>query len=531
MSPATIDRASRGSAKPDNSPVLQVRGLSKRFLGTVALADVDLDVRGGEVHALLGQNGAGKSTLIKILAGVYEPDAGSIVVGGRTMRPPHGSSQIAFIHQDLGLVADMTVAENVALVAGYPRVRGLVSWGAVRRRAIEALALLGLDVDPDANIATMTAAQRSLVAIARALTADVGLVVLDEPTAALPASDVERLFAALTRLRDRGVGLIYVTHRLDEVFRIADRVTVLRDGRNIATSDVSGTSQAELVRWIVGRELDAPLARARADSAREVLKLTGVTVGRGVGPVSFSVQAGEVVGLVGLTAAGQNEVGRAIFGSERLTDGEIVLNGQAFVPRNPALAIARGVGFVSGSRVEESTAANLTVQENLFINPVALGQSVLRPRRRSAEAARALRVLDRFDVRPRDPDRAIESLSGGNQQKVIVARWLEVGSRLLILEEPTAGVDVGSKADIYRLLAKIPEGGGGVLIISSDFEEVVSICDRALVFNRGLVIAEVPRAELSVAKLTGLSAGGAPSTSSARVSTEARPTLRESLHD
>lgn len=530
MSPTAIDRVSRGRpAEPGQTPVLEVRGLSKRFLGTVALDDVDLDVRAGEVHALLGQNGAGKSTLIKILAGVYEPDAGSIVVGGRTMRPPHGSSQIAFIHQDLGLVAGMTVAENVALVAGYPRYKGLISWGAVRRRAVEALALLGLDVDPDANIATLTAAQRSLVAIARALTVDVGLIVLDEPTAALPESDVGKLFAALTRLRNSGVGLIYVTHRLDEVFRIADRVTVLRDGRHIATSTVNDTSQAELVHWIVGRELEAPLARAEADTAREVLQLTDVRVGHHVGPVSFRLHAGEILGLVGLTAAGQNEIGRAIFGSEQFLDGEIILHGQALNPRNSAHAIARGIGFVSGDRVEESTAAELTVQENLFINPVALGQSLLRPRRRSAEAARARQVLDRFDVRPRDPDRIIGSLSGGNQQKVIVARWLEVGSRLLILEEPTAGVDIGSKADIYRLLAKIPEGGG-VLIISSDFEEVVSICDRALVFNRGLIIAEVPRAQLSVATLTALSAGNAPAASS-KASAEARPSSKESLHD
>ncbi|MHB1171147.1 MAG: sugar ABC transporter ATP-binding protein [Lacisediminihabitans sp.] len=502
--------------------------MSKRFLGTVALDGVDFDVRAGEVHALLGQNGAGKSTLIKILAGVYEPDAGSIIVGGRVLRPPHGPSPIAFIHQDLGLVAGMTVAENVALVAGYPRRNGLVSWGAVRRRAAEALRMLQIDVDPDADVATLTAAQRSLVAIARALTLDAGLLVLDEPTAALPETDVEKLFAALNQLRLSGVGLIYVTHRLDEVFRIADRVTVLRDGKRVATSAVTDSNQAELVRWIVGHELDAPLARVQVNE-NEVLTLRDVSVGHGIGPVSLRLHSGEVLGLVGLTGAGHNEIGRAVFGAERLSHGEMLLDGQPLRPRSPAEAVSRRIGFVSGSRVEESTAANLTVQENLFINPVSLGRSLLGMARRSAESARAREVLDRFDVRPRDPDRLIGSLSGGNQQKVVVARWLEVGSRLLILEEPTAGVDVGSKADIYRLLAQVPATGGGVLIISSDFEEVVAICDRALVFNRGRVIADVPRGDLSVARLTGLSAGSALVETPTENSSAARSSSKEAL--
>jgi ribose transport system ATP-binding protein len=487
-----------------NQPLLSIRGLTKAFLGTQALNGVDLDVGAHEIHALLGQNGAGKSTLIKILAGVHQQDSGTISMPGvdSTRRRP-----ISFIHQDLGLAAGMSVAENIALISGYPRRHGLISWKKLQHRATEVLDLLEVDVASTTEVSTLTPSERSLVAIARALALQTQIVVFDEPTAALPEADVERLFAALKRLRASGVGIIYVTHRIDEVFRMADKVTVLRDGRRVAAEDVSQITPEQLVRWIVGKDLQSREAGSQLVPDREVLTVTGLRVGGGLGPVSLTLHAGEILGLVGLSGAGQSEVGRAVFGAVPLSGGEMLLDGEKFAPESPADAVAREVGFVSGNRVAESTAADLTVRENLYVNPVALGQHPWKAIARSEERARSIAAVKKFDIRPTDPERPIESLSGGNQQKAIVARWLEAGSKLLILEEPTAGVDVGSKSDIYDLLAEVTERGGAVLVISSDFEEIIRICHRTLVFNRGRVVADLLCHGLTVAKLTSLAAG------------------------
>src|SRR5271166_4585844 len=295
-------------------PLLAVGGLTKRFTGTLALDHIDFDVRRGEVHALLGQNGAGKSTLIKILAGVYGADAGEIRFAGKPARPGSDSLPIAFIHQDLGLVEWMTVAENVAIQTGYPRSwTGLISWRRVRDAAAEALAIMGSDLDPDAPISSLPAAERSLVAIGRALAIKSDIVVLDEPTAALPEADVERLLETLTRLRAKDIGVVFVTHRLDEVFRVADRVTVLRDGRRLATVAARETNAGELVQMIVGRSMSDAFVRPTEPSDRCALSVEDL-VAQHVGPVSFSVAAGETLGLVGLRGAGHHTVGRAIFG-------------------------------------------------------------------------------------------------------------------------------------------------------------------------------------------------------------------------
>ena len=498
------------------TPLLQVEGASKRFTATLALDRLDFDVGAGEIHALLGQNGAGKSTLIKILAGVYPPSAGRILWRGRPVVPGAERLPIAFIHQDLGLVESMTVAENVALQAGYRRAGGLpgglIDWAATAAAAAVALAAMGSRIDPAARVVTLSAADRSIVAIARALAVQADLLVLDEPTAALPEADVARLLATLERLRARGIGMIYVTHRLDEVFRIADRVTVLRDGRLVTSSSVAETSPGDLVRNIVGHAVAAATIAA-APSGPPLLTLAGLVVAQQnaglVGPVSLSAAAGEVLALVGLRGAGHHAVGRAIFGAAPRRAGRLTLAGRALAPADPAAAMAAGIGFVSSRRGEESLAAAMTVQENLYVNPRARGGGGLHPIRRVRERADATLALARFSVRPPDPSRPIATLSGGNQQKVVVARWMEARIRLLILEEPTIGVDVGSKAEIYRDLNAALAAGMAVLLISSDFEEVAAIAHRALVFSRGAVVAEVARAAISVTRLTELAGGGA----------------------
>ena len=394
----------RSNGEP--ASLLAMTGLVKRFTGTLALNHVDFDVRRGEVHALLGQNGAGKSTLIKILAGVYEADAGEILFAGKPAHPGTDALPIAFIHQDLGLVEWMTIAENVALQTGYPRSwSGLISWPAVKNAAADALAIMGSDLDPDATISSLPAAERSLVAIGRALAVKSDIVVLDEPTAALPEADVERLLETLRRLRANNIGVVYVTHRLDEVLRIADRVTVLRDGRRLATVQANETNAGELVQMIVGRSMSDAFVRPAEPSDRTAFSVAELVAER-VGPVSFSVAAGEILGLVGLRGAGHHTIGRAIFGQTPMTAGRLTLDGEPIAPSSPAEAMAQGVGFVSSRRAEEGVASNLDVRENIYLNPAASGRGVLEFAARAKELGEARAAVKRFSIKTAETRRA-----------------------------------------------------------------------------------------------------------------------------
>jgi ribose transport system ATP-binding protein len=498
-------------------PVLHIKQLTKRFAANAALDGVDLDVRAGEVHALLGENGAGKSTLIKILAGVHRPDEGEIWLKGQIVNPLIDKLPIAFIHQDLGLVDSMSVAENVAIIAGYPRRLGLISWSETRAAADSALKRMGGGIHSTARVGDLTAAEKSIVAIARAMAIKSDILVLDEPTAALPETDVARLLEALRKLRHSGVGIIYVTHRLDEVFRIADRVTVLRDGRRVSTEAIGETNPRDTVHKIVGRSLSSLFPPPPPHGSEIALKVDGLVAGD-VGPVSFELSSGEILGLVGLRGAGHATVGRAVFGDVPIVNGSLWLSNADFRAHSPKEAIGSGIGFISSKRGEESLARGMSVRENIYMNPTTGRADVLAPIGLRAERARCLRVLQRFSVRPPDPEQPVGNLSGGNQQKVVVARWLEAGSKLLVVEEPTFGVDVGAKAEIYRILRDALSHGLAVLLISSDFEEVSGLSHRALIFNRGRVAAELTHGELSIARLTALAAGAEEATIQARLS-------------
>ncbi|MER6997168.1 sugar ABC transporter ATP-binding protein [Streptomyces sp. NPDC000410] len=488
---------------PGGEPLVRIRGLGKRFGGTVALAGVDLDIRGGSVLALLGPNGAGKSTLIKVLAGVHHADEGEVTVAGHPLGSHTASRNMSFIHQDLGLVEWMTVAENIALGTGYPRRHGLISWRQTRARCAEALRIVAGHLDADARIADLAPAERSLVAIARALADRAELFVLDEPTATLPAADCVRLFDVLHTLRDRGHGILYVSHRLDEVYKVADTFAVLRDGRLVSHGPLASYRPARLVRDIVGGE---PAGRRTATASPPavgppVLSLDGATTDR-TGPVSLDLRAGEILGMVGLTGAGHMHLGRALAGAWPDLGGRALLDGRPYHPRTVAAAVDSGVGFVAANRQEEGCAATLTVRENFLANPRAAGVPWWRPLGPRSERAEADALIERFSVRPRDSEVPIAVLSGGNQQKVVVGRWLRGRLRLLILEEPTASVDVGAKAAIHRLLDEAAAAGLAVLLISTDFEEVADVCHRALVFVRGTVAAELSGDTLSVGELT-----------------------------
>ncbi|MFK0232784.1 sugar ABC transporter ATP-binding protein [Streptomyces vinaceus] len=490
--------------RPGGEPLVRIRGLAKRFGGTVALDSVGLDVHGGSVLALLGPNGAGKSTLIKVLAGVHRADEGEVTVAGHPLGSDAASRAMSFIHQDLGLVAWMTVAENIALGTGYARRHGLISWRRTRERCAEALGIVAGHLDADAPVADLAPAERSLVAIARGLARRAELFVLDEPTATLPAADCARLFDVLHALRERGHGILYVSHRLDEVYEVADAFAVLRDGRIVSQGPLASYGPARLVRDIVGHEpAGRPTAAAvPAPSGHPpALRLDGVRTER-TGPVSLELRAGEIVGMVGLTGAGHMHLGRALAGALPLLGGRALLDGRPYRPRTVAAALGAGVGFVAGDRQEEGCAAELTVRENFLANPRAAGVPAwhwLAPRCERAEAAA---LIERFSVLPRDSEVPIATLSGGNQQKVMVGRPLRGRLRLLILEEPTAGVDVGAKASIHRLLDEALAAGLAVLLISTDFEEVADVCHRALVFGRGSVVAELAGGALSVSELT-----------------------------
>jgi ribose transport system ATP-binding protein len=491
------------SATAPQTPLIRFDGVVKRFGGVIALRGVSLDLHAGEVLALLGENGAGKSTLIKTLGGIVEPTEGGIFYKGEPYRhrpPRFGERQkVAFIHQDLGLVEWMTIAENIVLATGYPRRFGLIDWAAAEEATRRALAQVDCPLPPSRRVRDLSRTEKSLIAIARALSVQADVLVLDEPSASLPADEVHRLFSALRPLKARGVGMIYVSHRLDEVFEIADRIAVLRDGLLVGERRVAETNPEELVSLIVGKALDKYEATPRQKSPTARLCARGLTV-EGAGPVDFAIAPGEIVGLVGLRGAGQERISRALFGVLAHA-GEILLDGERPALGAPGEAMAAGIGLIARDRIEESSAVGLTIRENMFLNPGAIGRGIATMLSPRAEGKQARAIGERVGLRPNDPALPIEALSGGNQQKVVVGRWLSIGGRVLIAEDPTAGVDVGAKAEIYRLLDHALDSGLCVVVVSTDFEEVARLCHRALVFSRGLIVAELSDDALTIERL------------------------------
>jgi ribose transport system ATP-binding protein len=491
-------------------PVLEVRGLTKRFTGTLALDHVELTVRRGEIHALIGENGAGKSTLIKLLAGLFPADEGEILLDGAIVNPHAGHLPLSFVHQDLGLVDELSVGENVALVAGFPLRGGLIDWSQVWLHAHDIYRAMEVPPpDPRAMVGTLNAASKAVLGIVRALSRKASVMVLDEPTASLPEPDAQHLFDVLRRLRAAGTSVIYVSHRLNELFGLVDQITVLRDGRNVRTAPIAEVTPASLVEDMLGRAVDlvhaAPAERARGTPVLEVDQLR---VGPH-GPISFTVDAGEIVGLVGLRGAGQESIGRTIFGSLHHAGGRIRLGGHDLsadegVPQR----VGRGIALLAGDRVRESAFGGMSLRENLFPHPVTTRGnewSIISP---GDERVRTQAALTRFDVRPANSEAMIDWLSGGNQQKIFVARWLASKAHLYVLEEPTAGVDIGAKLSIHDMVRVTAGAGAAILVVSSDFEEVAAVCDRALIVGRGQIVGELRGAALTLDNLVARSSLG-----------------------
>jgi ribose transport system ATP-binding protein len=471
----------------------------KRYPGVQALARAALAVRAGEVHVLLGENGAGKSTLMKILSGAVRPDAGAILLDGQVIDIPHPAAAralgISTIYQELSLVPHLSVAENIFLGKAPTRWPGIVDWTAMRRGAAQILQSLGVSIDPDAPVRTLRLAQQQMVEIARALTDAARILVMDEPTSALSEREVAQLFATIAHLTSSGVAVVYISHRMEEVFRIGQRVTVLRDGCHIATLDIADVSVPELVRLMADRDVSDHYPRRAHVRGEELLRVEDLD-GRGLRDVSLVLHAGEVLGIAGLVGAGRSRLARAISGAEPVELGRIAIRGRTVRINSPAAAARAGIGFLPEDRKQHGLVLSLSVERNVAMSHLqALSRFGLMDRR--AERREAQDAIARLSIRTPDASQRVLNLSGGNQQKVVLAKWLAARAEILIFDEPTRGIDVAARHDIYLLINAVVAAGAGVIIISSDLPEVIGMSDRVLVMRGGAIAAEFSSENIS----------------------------------
>jgi ribose transport system ATP-binding protein len=475
---------------------LTVTSMSKSFAGPRVLDSVSLTVEPGEIRALVGENGSGKSTLIKILAGFHLPDEGSAEVGGESLLLGHGEASEAaglrFVHQDLGLVNNLDAVDNIALGVGYPSFRGRIRWRQERKRTRAALAELGYEFDIRRPAGSLAMSERTALAVARAMTprqTPAKVLILDEPTANLPAAEAERLFKLARRVADSGVAVMFVSHHFDEVFGLADSVTVLRDGKHIITRPVAGLTEDQLIEQVIGRKLEHVVHDARAAERRDVvLQVAGLGCDVLTG-VDITVHAGEIVGIAGITGSGRDEVATAVFGGINRA-GQVTINGTAVPPMRPDRAIALGMGLVPAERHANAAFMTSTLRENITVTRpgIHFRGGLLR---KSPERSDVATWLERLDVRPRNSEFTMADLSGGNQQKVVLARWLRMKPKVLVLNDPTQGVDIGAKSDIHKLIDEAAAEGTAVLVVSTDHEELVRLCHRVLILRRGKVADEM----------------------------------------
>ena len=491
------------------APIITVRELSKSFPGVRALDRVHFELRPGEVHALMGENGAGKSTLMKILAGVYEKDAGEVLLDGQPIDvkgPAHANSLgICIIHQELHLMPHLTAAQNVYIGREPHKLRGLwLDEEQLNRNAAELFRRIHLDVAPTTRISTLTVARQQMVEIAKALSHKSRVLIMDEPTAALNDKEIEELFRIVRQLRSEGVGIVYISHKMDEIQRIADRITVMRDGRTIDTVPAA-TPMAKIISMMVGRELQSS-QRAIPDlsAAPVVLEVKGLQRGRLVRDVSFQVRRGEIVGFAGLMGAGRTEVMRAIFGADRLEAGEIHVHGRRVHVREPYDAVAAGIGYLSEDRKNFGLATGMDVEANITLPSLSRWVKARFFLNRGASAAISQEMVGKLRIKTPSIHQLSKLLSGGNQQKVVIAKWLVRDCDILIFDEPTRGIDVGAKAEIYALLNDLAAQGRAIIVISSELPEVLQLSHRILVMCEGRITGEVHGAEATQENLMAL---------------------------
>lgn len=483
------------------APLLHLKDISKRFPGVLALDGVHLELRAGEVHAVCGENGAGKSTLMKVISGQYQPDTGELRYHGQVCRfastAESQAAGIAIIHQELNLVPHLTVAENIFL-AREPRKGWLIDRVALRRNAQQCLDRLGLDIAPDTLVKTLSVAQQQMVEIAKALSLNAQVLIMDEPTSSLTESETRKLFAIIHELKRAGVGIVYISHRLDELAQIVDRVTVLRDGRHVSTDRFADTSVEQIVVKMVGRSLSDVFPKRRAVPTQEVLlRATGLCRKNVFQDVDFELRRGEILGFAGLMGAGRTEVARAIFGADPLDAGEVHLQGQRLVIRNPMDAVRQGLAYLSEDRKHDGLALKMNVAQNITLahmNAVSNRAGMIRFDKEQAAAAHFIKALG---IRTPSSSQMVRLLSGGNQQKLVISKWLFRESRVLFFDEPTRGIDVGAKYAIYQLLDQLACQGIGVVMISSELPEIIGMTDRIAVFHEGRLVTVLTTRETS----------------------------------
>ena len=484
----------------NNGIVLKMENITKTFPGVIALEDVSIKLYKGEVLGILGENGAGKSTLIKILAGNYIKDSGSIFVNGEKFEIKNPSeamaSGIRVIYQELNTLNNLTVAENIFI--GEQLVKGpfkIVDWKAMTKKAEEILDSLNVSLDPNSVIGDLSISEKQIVEIAKAISKDAKILVMDEPTAALSEEETQSLFKIIATLKSRGVSIIYISHRLKEIFQITDRVVVLRDGKKVKSLETKDTSANELVALMVGRDIKEMYPKREVPIGDIVMEVKNLYA-EGFTDISFTLKKGEILGIFGLLGSGRTSLVKALFGANKVKSGEIIVNGEKINIKSPRISRDEIMGLVPLDRKIEGLALHMGVKENITLaNIEDLGKGFLL--KRNIEKIKARRWIEEMGIKTPTIDQEVNSLSGGNQQKVVLAKWLESGSKIIILNEPTRGIDVGAKIEIYKLMQNLCEKGSAIIMISSELPEILSIADRILVMSKGKITAQYSRREAS----------------------------------
>lgn len=492
--------------------MIEMRNISKAFSGNQVLNNVQFDIVKGEIHALMGENGAGKSTLMKILTGIYTRDNGEIRVQGKLVefKNPNEAEDagIAVIHQELNILPDLTVCENLFL--GREKTYGktaILKNSEMRKEATASLAELGLDIDVDTPARELSVGKQQIIEIAKALSTNAEVIIMDEPTAALTDREITTLFEMIRKLQNKGVAFVYISHRMEEIFAICDRITILRDGEYVATENVNETSFEKVVQLMVGRELGERFPQRNAVIGKEKIVVSGLTRKGYFEDVSFKVYAGEVVGLAGLMGAGRTEVVQTLFGYYQLSSGSIQIDGKQVTIRNPREAIRHGIGYVSEDRKSEGLITDFTVSENMSLpNLVRLSSNGFM--QKDKEQSLVTDMIQRLRIRTSGGTQQVKSLSGGNQQKVVIAKWLGINPQVLILDEPTRGVDVGAKKEIYSIMNELAERGVAIILVSSELPEIMGLADRVLVLHEGRLKATIEKQDMTQERIMHYATGG-----------------------
>ncbi|WP_273124427.1 sugar ABC transporter ATP-binding protein [Bacillus weihaiensis] len=493
-------------------PIVEMKNISKAFSGNRVLENVDFEIRSGEVHALMGENGAGKSTLMKILTGIYQRDSGSVYLKGEEVHFKDAKqaeeSGISVIHQELNIIPHLSVTDNMflgkELTVGRFRI---IKQKEMRRKTKEYLQQLGIEIDPDKEAGELSVGQQQMIEIARAVAAKSEVLIMDEPTAALTDREIEALFKVIMRLKEQGVGIVYISHRMEEIFQVCDRISVLRDGEFIGVKEIPKTNFDEIVKMMVGRQLGERFPTRQTTLGAERLKVEQLTCKGVFEDISFSVREGEVLGVAGLMGAGRTEIMEAIFGYRSYQSGRIVIDGNDVKMKNPYEAIKQGIGFVTEDRKGEGLVVDLSVRENFSLTNLdrISSKQVIAS---SKEEEFVDELIEKLHVKTASRELSVKSLSGGNQQKIVIGKWLGTNPKILILDEPTRGVDVGAKKEIYQLINQLTQEGVAIVMVSSELPEILGMSDRVLVIHEGKVSAMIPIKEANQEKIMQAATGG-----------------------